>query len=132
MEKKDLKILVDKAIEGLFYVSETDSPFYFFQFGECKTVNPKIIRECLNLDNSISVEERSFDEFFSRLVHEKDWFGEREKSIAAKFSTLKLLLKKNLTEVKVFRIGRIQIDIYVAGLDLENRLTGIKTKSVET
>jgi Nuclease A inhibitor-like protein len=132
MEKKDLKFLFDNAIEGLFYVSETDSPFHFFQFGEYKKVDDKIIRECLELENSISIEERTSDEFFSRLTQEKDWFGEREKKIAARFSSLKSLLEKRLTDVKVFRIGRIHIDIYVAGLDSENRLTGIQTKAVET
>jgi Nuclease A inhibitor-like protein len=132
MEKKDLKILLDDAVEGLFYISETDSPFYFFQWGEVKTVETETIRENLKLESSISIEERTFEEFFSRLTEEKEWFGEREKKIVEEFLNLKFILEKKLTNIKVFRIGRIQIDVYIAGLDSENRLTGIKTKSVET
>jgi hypothetical protein len=132
MEKKDLKILLDGAVEGLFYISETDSPFYFFQLREEKTIDTETIRKNLKLDSSISIEERTFEEFFSRLTEEKEWFGEREKKIAEEFLNLKLILEKKLTNIKVFRIGRIQIDVYIAGLDSENRLTGIRTKSVET
>ncbi len=40
--------------------------------------------------------------------------------------------EKNLRNLKVFKVGKIQLDIYVVGLDAENRLLGIKTKAVET
>jgi len=45
---------------------------------------------------------------------------------------LKILLEKKLKELKVFKIGKIQLDIYVVGLDAESNLTGIQTKAVET
>jgi hypothetical protein len=41
-------------------------------------------------------------------------------------------LKENLRDLKVYRIGRIEIDIYVIGIDSQNNLMGIKTKAVET
>ncbi len=40
--------------------------------------------------------------------------------------------EKNLRDLKVFKIGKIQIDVYVVGLDAEDNLLGIETKAVET
>ncbi|MCA1623686.1 MAG: nuclease A inhibitor family protein [Acidobacteria bacterium] len=34
--------------------------------------------------------------------------------------------------MKVFKIGKIELDVYAVGLNAENRLMGIKTKAVET
>lgn len=123
---------VKKIVKGLYYISETDAKILPF-FGEktdsvskenllsqiCKAVNSK-------------VEERNFEDFFSHLIEVQEWFGEEEKESVQKFSQLKELLQENLKDLKVFRIGEIELDIYVVGLDSENLLTGIKTKSVET
>ncbi len=49
-----------------------------------------------------------------------------------KVDARKNLLEANLRDLRVFKIGEIQIDIYVVGLDVENNLTGIQTKAVET
>ncbi len=78
------------------------------------------------------VEERDFAEFFKRLTEIQDWFGDEEKATAQKFAELKDLLERNLRDLKVFKIGKIQIDVYVVGLEAENNLLGIKTKAVET
>ena len=143
MEKKEIKNLIEAAIDGLVYISESDSAFSFFESGKFTDANIEVndanievnletIRKCLKIGRSVLIEERNFGEFFSRLTSVKDWFGEREKKIAERFQILKSLLDENLREVKVFRIGKIQIDIYVVGLDIENRLVGIKTKAIET
>jgi hypothetical protein len=45
---------------------------------------------------------------------------------------LRQFLEQNLTDLKVFRIGRIRLDVYVVGLDSEGNLAGVKTVAVET
>ncbi len=78
------------------------------------------------------VEERNFAEFFARLAEIQDWFGDEEKATAQKFADLKKLLESNLRDLKVFKIGKIQLDVYAVGIDAENNLLGIQTKAVET
>ena len=62
----------------------------------------------------------------------QDWFGDEETATANKFAELKKLLEDNLRYLKVFKIGKIELDIYIVGLDVESNLIGIKTKAVET
>lgn len=78
------------------------------------------------------VETVSADAFFERLIAINEWFGDSEKERAARFARLKAELAASLSDLTVFRIGRIRIDIYVVGIDAEGRLAGIATKSVET
>ena len=123
---------IKKAARDLYYISETDaeiSPFVG-EKAECVTREAVLKQVCAERDTPI--EERDFEEFFARLTAHQDWFGDEEIETAGKFSKLKELLETNLREIKVFKLGKIQIDIYVVGLDSENRLMGIKTEAVET
>jgi hypothetical protein len=123
---------IRKAAEGLYYISETDAEIFPFAGTKADAVSKEnLLRQTANKPDA-PVEERDFAAFFTRLTKIEDWFGEEEKQSAAKFTRLKELLESSLKDLKVFKVGRIEIDIYVVGLDSENKLAGIKTKAVET
>ncbi len=117
---------------GLFYISETDAEILPFEGTQAEKVTRENILIQTNNLSDAPVEERDFAEIFARLTTIQEWFGEEEKAIAEKFSALQTFLQENLRDIKVFKIGKIQIDIYFVGLDSENYLKGIKTKAVET
>jgi Nuclease A inhibitor-like protein len=130
--EKLLSNLLDEALSGLFYVSETDAPFVIF-FGEkVKQLNIEIFRSSLEISEQEFIEERKFDEFFAKLTTEKDWFGEIEKKKSRRYVKLKQILEENIKEIKVFRVGKISIEIYIIGLDKENNIFGVRTNAVET
>lgn len=127
-----LKDKIKTVCEGLYYISETDAEISLFAGREAKAVTKEEILSQTKSQSDATVEEKSFDELFARLTEIQDWFGDEEKQTARKFADLRDLLKNNLRELKVFKIGKIELDVYVVGLDEENKLTGIKTKAVET
>jgi len=120
------------AVRGLYYISETDALIQPFIGKQAKTVSKQEILSQTKKAADSTVEEKDFAGFFARLTEIQDWFGDEEKEIAKKFVRLKELLEKNLRDLKVFRIGKIQLDIYVVGLNAEDNLLGIETKAVET
>lgn len=121
-----------KLSEGLYYISETDAPISAFAGEKAQAVNAgEILRQTKSAMDA-PVEERVFAEIFARLTKIQDWFGDEEKETAAKFGKLKEFLEKNLKDLKVFKVGTIQIKIYFVGLDAESRLMGIQTEAVET
>lgn len=134
-ELPKMNLFVEKVKElttGLYYISETDAEILPFEGTKAETVTPAdILIQTNNLPDA-PVEERDFAEIFARLTAVQEWFGEEEKAIAANFSALQIFLSENLKDLKVFKIGKIQIDIYFVGLDAEGYLKGIKTKAVET
>ena len=123
---------IERACVGLIYVSETDAPVLAFRGTAADDVTGKVIIQQTGAKEEGLVEEVAFDLFFERLTAEKDWFSDAQKARAKKFLELKELLEENLQKLKVFRIGRIRIDIYIAGLAADGCLMGVKTKAVET
>ena len=132
--QKDNKAVeqIKRVAEGLSYISETDAEITPFAGEETEAVTKEEVLKQTKSAVDSPVEERGFAEFFARLTEIQDWFGDEEKKTAQKFVRLKELMEKNLKDLKVFKIGKIQLDIYVVGLNAESKLTGIKTKAVET
>jgi len=128
----EIKNQLKKATENLFFISETDAEITPFFGRQAQAVTKEeILMQSQSMAN-VLIEEKDFAGFFKRLTEIQDWFGDEEKATAQKFAELKDLLERNLRDLKVFKIGKIQIDVYVVGLDAENNLLGIKTKAVET
>lgn len=123
---------LESLTKDLIYISETDAEIVPFTFAKAEAVTAAEVIAHAGLKTDAPVEETDADAFFSRLTTIKDWFGPREKEAAGRFFALKAELKKELRDVRVFKIGKVQIDIYVVGIDRQGRLAGVKTKAVET
>jgi hypothetical protein len=123
---------IAERCEGLIYMSETDAPFTAFEGGKAAGVNAAALAEIAGISRDVPVEEITVARFFDRLTTIQDWFGEREKENAKKFSELKNMLEKDLRDLKVFRFGSIRIDIIAAGTDQNGNVAGIRTFAVET
>ncbi len=108
---------IKKVSKGLYYISETDAEIFPFIGNKAEAVTVKEVLKQTERVAETPVEERDFTEFFTHLTQIQDWFGEEEMAMAQKFSDLKDLLEKNLKDLKVFKVGKIQLDIYVVGLN---------------
>lgn len=124
--------LLKKACEGLYYISETDAEFKPFAGTKAESVSKEHILFQTRNSADVNFEERNFDEIFQRLTTIQDWFGDEEKLTAERYAELRDLMMNNLKDLKVFKIGSIEVDIYFVGLDAQGNLTGIQTKAVET
>lgn len=132
VEQTSFVEMIKKASEGLYYISETDAEILPFIGAKAEHVTKEeILRQTHNKADA-PIAEKSFDDIFQRLTRVEDWFGDEEKATAAKYAELRDLLKNNLKDLKVFKVGSIEIDIYFVGLDEAGNLTGIQTKAVET
>lgn len=128
----DLLEQIKNASEGLYYISETDAEITPFIGSVAESVSKEeVLRQTKNALTT-TIEERSFAEIFKRLTKIQDWYGEEETATVSKYAVLKELLEKNLKDLKVFKIGTIELDVYFVGLNAEGVLMGIKTKAVET
>jgi hypothetical protein len=131
-DENRLKEQIKVSVEGLYFMSEADSEILPFFGTQAQSLTKEEILSQTKSSATAPVEERNFAEFFTRLTEIQDWFGDEEKATAQKFADLKKLLESNLRDLKVFKIGKIQLDVYVVGINAENNLLGIQTKAVET
>ena len=131
-DKNRLTELLKKATENLYYVSETDAEIEPFIGQSASAVTKDEVLRQTGKSSDAIVEEREFGQIFEKLTKIQDWFGEEEIAKAERFASLRKLLTENLIDLKVFKVGQIELDIYFVGLDKNGKLTGIKTKAVQT
>jgi glucose dehydrogenase len=72
------------------------------------------------------------DEFFAIATQEEDWHDQEERETVKRFQNLVSILKQNLSQLQVYRVGNINIDAYIVGVTPSGDWTGLSTKLVET
>lgn len=125
---------VTSLLEDLWYPSESDEPITWINFGA--SVSPPLTVSDLEFYQGIPpeviVEEWEIESFWIPVTTIEDWFGEDEQIQVAKFLDLKLLLETHLTNWQLFRVGRMEIDLYLLAKTDKDEWGGLKTKIVET
>jgi Nuclease A inhibitor-like protein len=120
-----------QATEGLLYTSESDYPFDVFSW-QTDTLTPKKILMETKHPKNTPIQVGDFDQFFAQVAQEKDWYGPKEKETVARYKELVKILQTTLSDIQVYRVGKIELEVYVVGKTPEGSLAGISTKVVET
>lgn len=120
------------AADGLLMMSESEYPFEVFLWEDAAPATPQKVVQQTNHPQNTPVEIVGVDDFFQMATTEEDWHEEEEKATVKRFQTLVQELKKNLTNLQVYRLGNKEIDVYVVGQTPAVNLVGISTKVVET
>ncbi|MEG5175417.1 nuclease A inhibitor family protein [Microcoleus sp. B3-D7] len=121
-----------QASEGLLFLSETDSPFEVVTWPAQGELTPTKLLQLTNHPPNASVEIVSVDEFFNTPTAEEDWHDQEERETAERFQNLVSILKQNLSQLQIYRVGSIEIDVYIIGVTDGGGLAGLSTKLVET
>ena len=127
-----LKKELEAACSGLVYMSETDRPISpVLETPSRESTLAEFVSRNLPAA-SRSIEENPASIFFDRLIVDRDWHSASDKKLVRRFRRLESVLTDNLGEVKMFRAGRVQIEIFVLGRDDEGNIAGVRTSAVET
>ena len=132
--KTDEQLLeeIGRAGEGLLFMSEADYPFETVRLEGPGEVSPRRLRELAGAGEGAAVVTQGLDEFFRAATAEPDWKGERERAEARRYQALVRLLKENLGDLRVYRVGEINIPVYVLGRSASGNWLGLRTRVVET
>ncbi len=131
-KENELGKKLEELTKELYYTSETDEKIVPYLGDRVESITTEEVSKANSSPNDTPVTETGVTELFESLTAIQDWYGEEEKATAGKFAELAELLKNNLRELKLYKVGKIEIDIYIIGLNDENCIQGIKTKAVET
>lgn len=124
---------LQEACSGLQFMSESDYPFEVFTWeGQAEeSLTPEKLAQQTGHSADAPVKVIALSDFFRSATEEQDWYGPEEKEIAAKFKNLERTIASLLSDVKVYRVGQIEIDVYITGT-CGNDCVGLSTKVVET
>lgn len=110
-------------------MSESDYPFEVIVWDQ---ITPKFLRQQAGAAMNAPIGEQSVADFFSVAAGEQEWKGERELATAKKYLALIKLLNDNLSDVRVYRVGSINMPVYVVGRSASGKAIGVSTRVVET
>ena len=128
---QDLLPELKAACEDLLWRSETDSPFEVVVFPAAQ--QPFRVAQLFNhYPEGTPVNIVSLDDFFSQATVERAWFDSRELARVKRYQNLRDLLETTLENLTIYRIGRVEIDVYLIGKTEDEQVLGVKTKIVET
>jgi hypothetical protein len=118
---------------GLLYTSETDAPLELVRWPRGESIlTASDILALIGKDQDAPISEIGLEAFFRDLIQDQDWHDEDAKRAVQQYRNLLVVLKQTLKNLKVFKIGEVQIDIYIVGRAPDGEWAGIKTTAVET
>lgn len=132
--KSDEEILqkLEQATVGLLFMSEADYPFEIVRWSALNEIDFDYLRRQAGAAPAAPVQVVSPEKFFGMAVSEPQWKGEQELLIARRYQALLRLLKENLLNLKVYRVGEINIAVYIVGKAASGDWVGLSTRVVET
>jgi hypothetical protein len=131
LNDRELIQRLQEASKGLLWLSESEYPWETIVIENVDNIQAKLLAITDNPPET-NIEIQELDRFFSRVTEEKDWYDEEEMAQCRGYQNLVVLLKTHLKDIKVYRIGAIEVKCYVLGETLSGALAGLFTISVET
>lgn len=118
--------------EGLLFMSEADYPFEIVYLEKGREPEPQYLRELAGAAADAPVESKTVEAFFRAATSEPEWKRGQDLVMARRFQSLVRVLKENLSELKAYRIGAINMPVFILGKSGEGNWIGLSTRVVET
>lgn len=115
---------------GLYFISEADYPFAAVDW-QIKEITPEYLSS-LTTTRATKIEELPFAEFYEKYAVAKADSSAVKKARADSYKKLFDVLKDNLTDLKVYRLGEVRVAIYIVGQSKNGGWLGLSTEAVET
>ncbi len=122
-----------RAAGGLSYMSESDYPLDVLRLEGTDDPAPARLREMAGMGADSRVEMRSLEEFLhDGAAVQMPREGVDEPPRAASFGRVVRALREHLTDIRVYRIGEINIRVYILGRSDAGHWLGLSTRIIET
>ena len=120
------------AARGLYRMSESDYPVEPFRLGAGESPDAETLRRVAGAGADAEVTTREPEEFFRPSAFIEESQGSFKPAPAGRVQELSKALLGNLSEVTVYRVGQINIRVYVLGRSAGGSWLGVSTRVVET
>jgi hypothetical protein len=122
------------AASGLLFPSESDYPLTPYRWVGVKDTgpSPEALREAEGRPADTKVETRSLHELFDPLLQVEEGSSDEDQAVVARYRALVQLLEDNLKHLRAYRVGKIDIDVYILGQHASGEWLGLKTRVIET
>ncbi len=128
----DMITQLEQTIAGLLFPSESDAPLRVFVWNTTAPFSPAALLSHGGYDQTTPIQRMDVDRFFYPVMQPHPWDGAVEQERLRRFTMLVKLLKTELSDLTVYKVGTVGIDVYVVGRDRHDTYLGVTTHVVET
>lgn len=129
MTAKEITDRLSTLSKDLLFISESEYPLEPFTW-KSATLKPETILSRSQKPADTAIESTTLEDFFVQVTADQDWFDDEDRQVAQRFRDLQAEIG-TLKNVQVFRLGKIEIDVYIVGA-IGPDLIGLKTTVIET
>lgn len=133
-EGQGVRERLDAAAEGLLFISESESPFEFEELagGAPAELTPDAVRAALGEPEGTPVAELTLDRFLAGHIEDADPADPVAQEQVTRFQALKQALTESLSDVRVFRVGDVQVRYHALGRTPDGKVAGLAASALET
>ncbi len=126
-----LRANLDDASSRLLYPSETDAPIHAISpDAVARMPSTEDFADVIGMTARPAVRAEPFEVFMQPLTS-GDASTPAEQLRAARFRSLERALRAQLTDLRVYRVGTVDVKVYVVGLTACGELAGVETTALE-
>ena len=128
----DVMSRIAKAADGLLFSSEADYPLEPFAWNETTPFSPETLYKLTTLPLEAPVTKEDIDDFFAPMLDPAT--GDTPAARKRRTRTRKLvrLLRQNLSDLAVYKLGRVEMPTFIVGRLADGSIAGLRTTVVET
>jgi hypothetical protein len=133
-EGQGVRERLEGAAEGLLFISESESPFEYEELpGDAPAeLTPDAVRAALGEPEGTPVAELTLDRLLAGHIEEADPADPVAQENVGRFQALKQALTASLADVRVFRVGDVQVRYHALGRTPDGKVTGLAASALET
>ena len=120
-----------QATVDLLWSSESDYPFELVTWISGTELTAVALFQGLD-DADLEIESMTLTDLFKPVLVVEDWYEAAELAQIDRYKNLLQAIESSLADVQVFRVGEVEIAIYIVGRTSVGDLVGLKTYVVET
>jgi len=134
LKKKNITLMstqsnLEQAADGLLMMSESDYPFEYFGTDDTD-INDALLLRLAGKPQGTLIEKTTVDHLFRNMADPNSPSVKPE--TAARFREFMESLKNELTDISVYRVGEIQVHVFIIGINLKGTVSGMRTLLIET
>lgn len=126
--------VLEAACTGLLMPSESDAPFETFVWADVSEfpISAPQLRQLLGQPGDTPVETTSLEDLFANIAFAQDWHDPVQQEQVPRFHSLLEAINTQLSQVQVFRVGTVNIQVLIVGQLSSGEIGGVTTSLVET
>jgi hypothetical protein len=120
---------LENAASGLLMMSESDYPFEYINTNEHQ-LNPELALKLAQKPEGTPVEQTTIEHLLRNMIDPTS--GSVNLATSQRFQQLMATLKQEFTNLTVYRVGDVQVQVFILGLTADGTVAGMRTMLIET